>query len=140
MHSKIQNVPIPSIPSIIDHPSPHTHTRSVQKTWEAQYSASTNLSHSSWRARFTNVAFTLYACDYCFLFTSACSTISHAFVTHESHGHGNHTVCSYKSRVHVSAWLNVLSSYVLRYYHSQFPMGPRMDSATLLKTRCSPEA
>ena len=31
-----------------------------------------------------------------------------SFVTHESHGHADQTVCSYKSCVHVSAWLNAL--------------------------------
>ena len=39
--------------------------------------------------------------------SEACSTTSQPFVTHESHGHSNQNVCSYRSRVDVSAWLNV---------------------------------
>ena len=46
-----------------------------------------------------------------------CSTTnSQPFVSHESHGHSNQTVCSYESCVFVTAWLNVLRVIIFYNY------------------------
>ena len=58
---------------------------------------------------------------------SVCSTISQPFVTHESHGNPNQTVCSYKLCVRVTAWLNVLHA-------PRSPSGSRFPIAVLFSS------